>query len=144
MRVLLDTSVLVAAMVEDHPDHRQALPWLQQVNRGVHIGHVAAHSLAELYAILTRLPVQPRISPELAHHLIEQNVLSNCTIISLSDQDYIDILTHMSASAVSGGVIYDALILYAAIKVEIDQILTLNVKDFQRIFLSLADKVTSP
>jgi hypothetical protein len=36
------------------------------------------------------------------------------------------------------------LILYAAIKVEIDQILTLNVKDFQRIFLSLADKVTSP
>jgi hypothetical protein len=90
------------------------------------------------------LPVQPRISPEVAHHLIEQNVLSNCTIISLSDQDYIDILTHMSASAVSGGVIYDALILYAAIKVEIDQILTLNVKDFQRIFLSLADKVTSP
>ena len=29
MKVLLDTSVLIAAMVESHPMHERALPWLQ-------------------------------------------------------------------------------------------------------------------
>jgi len=29
MKVLLDTSVLVAAMVEAHPAHEKSLPWLQ-------------------------------------------------------------------------------------------------------------------
>ena len=59
MKILLDTSVLVAAVVESHPAHSQALPWLQRVRNNVDTGLVAAHSLAELYAILTTLPVQP-------------------------------------------------------------------------------------
>ena len=71
MRVLLDTSVLVAAMVEAHPAHAEALPWVQRVRDGTDIGLVAAHSVAELYAVLTTLPVEPRIPPESARHLIE-------------------------------------------------------------------------
>lgn len=55
MRVLLDTSVLVAAMVEAHPAHERALPWLQRVEAGIDSGVVAAHSVAELYAVLTTL-----------------------------------------------------------------------------------------
>jgi len=34
MKVLLDTSVLVAAMVEAHPAHEKSLPWLQQIKKG--------------------------------------------------------------------------------------------------------------
>lgn len=64
MRLFFDTSTLVAAMVEGHPSHSAALPWLQRVK--VDTGLVAAHTLAELYAILTRLPVSPRIPPAMA------------------------------------------------------------------------------
>ncbi|MGH3085927.1 MAG: hypothetical protein ACRDSJ_01250 [Rubrobacteraceae bacterium] len=43
MRVLLDTSVLVAGMVEAHPAHERALPWLARVKAGTNSGIVAAH-----------------------------------------------------------------------------------------------------
>jgi predicted nucleic acid-binding protein len=38
MRILLDTSVLVAAMIEAHPMHERALPWLQRVQDGQDVG----------------------------------------------------------------------------------------------------------
>lgn len=66
MRVLLDTSVLIAAVVEGHPAHAVAFPWLQRVKAGTDIGVVAAHSLAEMYAVLTRLPTRPAILPAVA------------------------------------------------------------------------------
>ena len=83
MRILLDTSVLVAAMVEAHPMHRMALPCLRRVKDGTDRGFVSAHSLAELYAILTRLPVRPRIPSVVARRLIEENVISSCEVVSL-------------------------------------------------------------
>lgn len=88
MRYLLDTSVLVAAIVEAHPAHAQALPRLQKVKSGVDDGVIAAHSLAELYAILTTLLIQPRISPSTAQQLIHHNVLDTFEVVFLSDEDY--------------------------------------------------------
>jgi len=51
MKVLLDTSVLVAAMVEAHPHHVRAFPWLQRVKRKEVTAVLACHSLAELYSM---------------------------------------------------------------------------------------------
>ncbi len=104
MKVLLDTSVLVAAMVEAHPMHERALPWLQRIRDGADVGLVAAHSIAELYAILTTLPIQPRISPITSKRLIRQNVLDVCQVISLSDLDYAAIVDHLSEAGLVGGV----------------------------------------
>ncbi len=61
MRVFLDTSVLVAASESCHPHHAQALPVLRRVARGEDEGCIGVYSIAETYAALTRLPVQPRI-----------------------------------------------------------------------------------
>ena len=105
---------------------------------------VAAHSIAELYAVLTTLPVHPQISPSIARCLIEQNVLDSCEIVSLSQEDYIAIIDHLSESGIVGGVTYDALILYAALKVNADRVITLNEKDFQRIYTEIADRVVTP
>ncbi|HEV2064753.1 MAG TPA: PIN domain-containing protein, partial [Thermoanaerobaculia bacterium] len=74
MKVLFDTSVLVAAMVEPHPVHERALSWLKRARVGDFEFLVASHTLAELYAVLTTLPVRPRISPEIASRLVQQNV----------------------------------------------------------------------
>jgi predicted nucleic acid-binding protein len=144
MKILLDTSVLVAAMVEAHPAHERALPWLQRIKAGTDVGFVAAHSIAELYSVLSVLPVQPRISPAIANKLIHQDVFDICEVVTLSDQDYKSVIKHLSESNIVGGVTYDAVILYTAFKVEIDRIVTLNKKDFVRIYPGIAEKIILP
>ena len=144
MRVLLDTSILVAAMVEAHPAHEQGLAWLKRVTRGTDKGLVAAHSLAELYAILTTLPVRPPIPPSDAWRLIQHNVVQNLEIVFLSDQDYVQVIEQLAALGIVGGATYDALILRAAAKAKVDLVVTLNEKDFRRVYPNLADKIVAP
>ena len=127
-----------------HPAHGSALPWLQRIKDKKDTGLVAAHSIAELYAILTTLPIRPRITPKLAHQLIQQNVLNVCEVVSLSDKDYARVINYLAEEGISGGVAYDALIIYAALKAEVDQVVTLNEKDFRRIYPGFRDKIISP
>ena len=61
MKVLFDTSVLVAAFEVSHPRHTACLPWLQQVQEEKIDGYLSTHTFAELYSVLTRLPVRPPI-----------------------------------------------------------------------------------
>jgi hypothetical protein len=49
--------------------HAQALPWLQRAKNDTDTWLVAAHSLAELYAVLTTLPLQPRF-PQRATYVV--------------------------------------------------------------------------
>jgi len=144
MKVLLDTSVLVAAMIEAHPAHEKALPWLQRIKQGADSGLVSAHSIAELYAILTTLPMKPRISPAIAYDLIRRNVLDLCEVATLSAEDYSTLIKDLSEEGIVGGVTYDAVILYAAIKSKPDRVVTLNENDFRRIFPHLALPIVSP
>lgn len=144
MRILLDTSVLVAAMVEAHPAHDRALLWMSRVARGSDVGLVAAHSLAEVYAVLTTLPVNPPISPANAMQLIQHNLINTFEIIVLSAQDYSNLLESLSSLGIIGGATYDALILRAAENANVDQVVTLNEKDFRRVNPKLADRIVSP
>ena len=144
MNILFDTSVLVAAMVQAHPAHERAVPWLQRVKAQTDSGIASAHSIAELYAVLTALPVQPRISPGLASRLIHENVLTTCQIIPLTQADYEAVIARLAEQGLAGGVTYDALILHAATKAQVDVIVTLNERDFSRIDPNLADRITAP
>ncbi len=49
MKILFDTSVLVAALVQKHPKHERALPWLSKAIRNEFEFIVSSHTLAELY-----------------------------------------------------------------------------------------------
>jgi predicted nucleic acid-binding protein len=60
VKILFDTSVLVAALVESHPVHINAVAALRRVQNAQDMGWIAMHSIAELYSVLTRLPIQPR------------------------------------------------------------------------------------
>jgi len=144
MKVLLDTSVLVAAMVEAHPAHEKSLPWLQRIKTGSDSGLVSAHSIAELYAILTTLPLKPRISPTVAYDLIQRNVFDLCEVLPLSAEEYSVVIKHLSEVGIIGGVTYDALILYAAIQGKADRVVTLNEGDFRRIYPQMAEQIVSP
>lgn len=143
MRTLFDTSVLAAAIVEAHPKHVVALPCLQRAKAGLDTGLVAAHSVAELYAVLTTLPVRPRISPALAGELIGHDVLDILKVIPLSAADYRAAICELAKLGITGGATYDALIVRAAVKARADQILTLNPVDFVRVAPRLTDRIVS-
>ena len=134
MKTLFDTSVLVAAIVEPHQMHIRALPWLQRAKAGEIDFLVASHTLAKLYAVLTTLPLKPRVSPLTAWRLVHDNVETSAKIISLSPSDYKDTVKHMSELGLTGGIIYDALIVKAAQKSGVERLLTFNADDFIRIW----------
>ena len=144
MRILFDTSTLVAAVVEGHPAHVATFPWLQRVKDKAETGIVAAPSLAEMYAILTRLPVRPSISPEMARKVIAVNIPDTCEVVALSATDYVTLLNHLAGLGIAGAAVYDALLLHAAWKAGVDQVVTLNAHDFRRVYPTLADKIVSP
>jgi predicted nucleic acid-binding protein len=97
-----------------------------------------------MYSILTRLPVRPSISPEMAREVITVNVLDICEVVALSAADYVTLLTHLAGLKIAGGAVYDALLLHAARKADVDQVVTLNAHDFRRVYPALADKIVSP
>src|SRR5437773_7330338 len=87
MSVVFDTSVLVAGLVEAHPAHRAAFPWIRRVQAGQLRGLMAVHSLAETYSVLTTLPHQPRIAADAALRLIRRS-LRRFKLVSLGARDY--------------------------------------------------------
>ena len=144
MRVLADSSVLIAAMVESHPDHSRAFPWLRRAITGEIDLVVSAHTLLETYAVLTTLPVRPRIRPDTARRLIRDNVASVATVVALDLGDYEAVLDDVSTLALPGGIVYDALVARAARKSAADKLVTLNVADFRRVWLEASDRVIEP
>ena len=134
MKVLFDTSVLIAAMVESHQKHQVALPWLQRSKRGDIETVVAAHTLAECFAVLTTLPVRPRIGTGIAQKMISVNIEQTARIVSFSDKDYKIVIKQMSEKGLAGGIIYDALITRVALKSGVDQLLTMNISHFEKLW----------
>ncbi len=141
MRIFFDTSVLIAAMVERHPAHSRALPWLSRAKAKTFSWGVAAHSIAETYAILTTLPLKPRISPQLACRFIRENVENSATILALNPSEYSQMIKALAEQELTGGIVYDSIILWAALKYGADQLLTLNPRAFQTLVLGRKIKI---
>jgi predicted nucleic acid-binding protein len=133
MKVLLDTSVLVAALVDEHGDYVRSFAILDRVLSGKDDGYVAAHSLAEIYSVFTRSPPPMRHSPEQALRSLEENVLNFFKISSLSSADYVALVRDAALAGIQGGAIYDAVLLKSAAKAEVERIYTLNLRHFQAL-----------
>jgi predicted nucleic acid-binding protein len=133
MKVFLDTNVLVSAVIKQHVDHERSFAALERVLAGKDEGSISAHSLAEMYAVMTKLPAPYRHTPEQALLSIEENVLKQFKTVSLSGTDYAALLREAAGTGIQGGTLYDALLLKCATKSGADRIYTLNLKHFQAI-----------
>ncbi len=133
MKVFLDTNVLLAAVLEKHAAHERAFAVLERVQNGKDEGFVSSHSLAELYANLTKLPPPFRHSPEQALLSIEENIFKYFKISSLTGGDYGALIREAALAGILGGTIYDAVLLKCARKAGVDQIYTLNLKHFEAV-----------
>ena len=133
MNVFLDTSVLVSAVIKQHVFHERSFTVLDGVLSRKNEGFISSHSLAEMYAVLTKLPPPYRHTPEQALLSIEENVLKQFQAISLTGNDYAAFLREAATSGIQGGTIYDALLLKCADVSGADRIYTLNLKHFQAL-----------
>jgi predicted nucleic acid-binding protein len=133
MVVLFDTSVLVAGFVESHPEHKTAIRWFTKMRKGEVELIVASHSLVECYAVLTKLPLSPKILPSMAHYIISENIVKLGKVVSLVEEDYLSLMLHLSKLGLSGGIIYDAVIMKTAEKAKAKHVLTFNFRDFVRL-----------
>ncbi len=141
MKSFFDTSVLVATSVEVHEHHERSFALFTGADRKT--TSCAAHSLAELYATLTRLPGTTRMSAEQAL-LVLDSVEERLEIVSLDAREYRLAIQAAAAAGIVGGTIYDALIGWCALKARATRIYTWDVADFQRLGAEIAMKVRTP
>jgi predicted nucleic acid-binding protein len=143
VKVVFDTSVIVAALLPKHTSHAACFVHLQAArSRQIH-GHLSTHSLAELYSVLTRMPGQPRIMPQEAKILIN-GCMGYLQAILLETADYEIAIARMVELNLPGGGIFDALIAQAALKISADRILTLNPSHFARLSVAIAQLTEVP
>ena len=103
------------------------------------------HSIAEMYAALTRLPVQPLIHPVEAARVVTENILPNFEVVPIGKGDYLDALNTVASGGWSGAQIYDALLLRCAAKCMAERIYTFNLRDFTQLApASLRSKICAP
>ncbi len=144
MKIFFDTSILIPALIPYHPEHSRPKGWLQNIQKGQFSGVISTHILAEVYTNLTRYPIQPKMSPQESGEIIDDEILAHFELVPLDTQDYLAVIRHLADSNLSGAVTYDALHLHAAQKAQVDQILTFNKRDFERIYPNLISKIIIP
>lgn len=133
MGTIFDTSALIAACIQVHPKHHSALSWLKRAKNKEIEYIVSAHSLLEVYSVLTGAPFKPRISPSTAKKLIDRNIREDAKIISLSEKEYFRIIEKMERLGLKGGIVYDGIVVECALKSKSSEIITCNTKDFSRL-----------
>lgn len=103
---------------------------------------LAAHSLAEAYSVLTRLPEPHRIRPEDALAVLEAN-WADTRLVALSGSEYRSLLRRCRDSGIGGGAVYDALIGACARKGRAASLVTWDTANFER-FLEDQPVVKTP
>ena len=96
MKVLFDTSVLVAATVAQLRNHEAAFDCFARYTSGNHQGYCSTHALAESYATLTALPLNRRIQPLEAQRLIDETLVPRLRIVELSGPAYRDAIRRVT------------------------------------------------
>ena len=131
MRVLIDSNVFVAALIESHENHVPSRKLVTELIGGQNEACMSAHGLAETYSQLTSHP-RYRISPEIAIATMTY-ASERMEIVSLDSSDYSSCLKRAQNLNVSGGGIYDLLHVEAAAKAGVSHIATYNLKHFERL-----------
>lgn len=140
--VFCDTSVLVAALYEPHVQHAASRAVVEGL--APRQGACALHSLAECYAVLTRLPGSAATPGPADVRAALALVRAALRVISLTAADYESVLTDLASRGLVGGLVYDALILRCAVRARADLIYTWNVRHFQQLAPGLSEQIRAP
>lgn len=138
---LLDSNVLIAMMVIEHPHHASSANVLNGARKTRHA--VAAHSYAEAYNILTRQGERApyRFAPEDAWAALE-SLRAVTDLVGLTPARTFDAIGSYARGGGIGPRLYDRLIGEVAITHGIATIITWNIGHMRGLFPSLT--ITTP
>jgi predicted nucleic acid-binding protein len=141
VKAFFDTSVLVALFKVDHVHHAASYATVErQLSRQI---CCSAHSLAEVYSSLTRMPPPNRTSPERAI-LFVTDLRERLNPVALESEEIFEALCDFAETGITGGAICDGLQARCALKAKADVIYTWNVRDFERIGPEVARRIRLP
>ena len=100
MKGFLDTSVLVPVFYGDHVHHETSLALFLRFDKST--GSCGAHSLAEVFSTLTRMPGKHRISGAQVM-LFVGSICERLSLVSLDGEEYAKALGAAAALGVVGG-----------------------------------------
>jgi predicted nucleic acid-binding protein len=141
VKTFFDTSVLVAAFLGDHVHHQASLRVFAPSTRKD--SACSSYTMAEVFAVLSSLPLKPPISPDQAGLFVVE-VYKHLTLISLDEDEYFETIQDASERGIAGGRVYDALLLRCARKCKAEIIYTWNLKHFRAIVPDLAKRIQAP
>lgn len=141
MKEFFDTSVLVAAFWGGHVHHSSSIKRFAAAEKGR--SACGIHSLAEVYSVMTALPVKPMIPPEQALLFVGE-VRDRLTLISLTADEYYAAIEKLASGGVTGGRMYDGLLLACAAKWKAEIVLTWNLKHYQSLAPDLGRHMQNP
>lgn len=141
MKAFLDTSVLVAAFYGNHVHHEPSLALFANLRK--RDACCGAHSLAELYSTLTRMPGKYRVERDQAMVMIS-TTRERLALVSLDPEEYVAAVENAAALGVVGGGIYDALLASCAVKARAETIFTWNLRHYERLGPEVKDRVRTP
>jgi len=134
MRVFFDTSVLVPALVDQLSNHQASFALFSSLaHSNEHKTYCSTHTFAEMYSVLTSLPLPRRISSVEARMLIEESIFKRLQVVELGRKEYLDALENVSRRGLTSGIIYDALHVEAAKEASCSRIYTYNIDHFEAL-----------
>ncbi len=141
MKAFFDSSVLIAAVRASDLRYEKSRKAWQSIAPGE--ASCSAHTLAEVYASLTGMRPPNRFQPDQAILILDQ-IRATLKCITLTAEEVSDVVRRTAALKLPGGIIYDALLMGCARKINAENIYTWNEKHFRMVAPDLGDRITTP
>ena len=132
MLVVFSLDVLVAAMVEGHPDHSRCSAALRKAKRGELTMLVAQPTVTDLFAALTALPVRPRITASMAARLVKGNI-DPSQVIAVSPAAVWQVVDRAARTGARGREVAELVVVHAAQTANADHVLSLDPRALDRL-----------
>ncbi len=127
----LDTSVLIGGLLDLGASSVSPIAIFDRLASGEFPGACTAwHCCLEFYSVVTRLPEELRLSPEVALQLLEGEVFSRLQIGLLPKSQLRPFLLDAVAARIAGGRVFDAHIAAVAHHMNASVIVTENKRHF--------------
>lgn len=126
MTTALDSTILVAALVEAEPHHAASDALLDGADVRIY-----AHALSETFNTITGGRSGYRLSAADASRFLEESILPNVEVVTLTPREMLAAMRESQSRGVRGAAIFDFLHLIAAKKAGATRLYTLNIRHFQ-------------
>ena len=145
MRVFLDTNVLLAACVRQHPHFSRADEVMRRCMAKKDEGIVHTHSLLEFHSAITQLPKGLAVPPSQVPDLLKQGVLVCVRLVALPAKDLVSVERRAGEKGLIGGIIHDFFHLCVAVREGVDRFYTFNTAHFRSIAEpDFRDRIVAP